>query len=232
MSAAKVCYVVATWHRARQNPEPEKPEEYLKAQVLQLTKLKHNLSKVIFSHPCAMDELYKTFFHPINIPFEYQIIEELTERRSYGSWIHAFKKYQLEYDYYIFIEDDYVPVIDNFDSILVEQLEKKQCGYLCGWKGEASYIHAAIANGIVKSTTLKAIYDKFHAMIPVGYPASYPGNQLGFSHAFLDNEFTIDDYTDLYNSSFWQSGSKELVYMCRTHKDYLIKPVQQFWREG
>lgn len=227
-AASGICYVVSIWQGSRENPQPENTTEYIAAQVKQLTKLKHSISRIIFSHPGQITNPgYRAFLE--SIPLQFDLIEEPTQRRSYGSWINAYKKYRTNYDYYIFIEDDYVPYIDNFDQILVSHLIEKNAGYLCSWRGPEYHIHAAISNGIASSATLEAIHSKNWGFIPYGYPESYVSNQLGFSEAFTQNGFSIEDYTDCYNSSFWQSGEKEIKYI-NTKTSHVLVPVQQMWQ--
>ncbi len=51
---------------------------------------------------------------------------------SYGAWSELFGKNKDKFDYFIFNEDDYFFIEDDFDSTLVRKFNSyPNCGYLC-----------------------------------------------------------------------------------------------------
>lgn len=61
-------------------------------------------------------------------------IEVLTtedNRFSHGSWDYCLQKTCDEADFTIMTEDDYLPVIDNIDSVFLDYFDNDQVGYVC-----------------------------------------------------------------------------------------------------
>jgi len=114
---------------------------------------------------------------------------------SYGMWIRAMQRYVNEFDYYILIEDDYYPAIDNFAEILVDLHQRKlpSGGYLNSFTAGDC---AAVSNGICDSASvikgLKALDDPLDAISA--------GAQSLFGPTLFGENMT--DYTDEYRTLF------------------------------
>lgn len=74
---------------------------------------------------------------------------------SYGSWHHAVQKYQ-GFDHYLFLEDDYAFVKDDFDTTLVqmwEEREYREVEFLCNFY---HLPNAIVTNGVSSGKALEA----------------------------------------------------------------------------
>ena len=106
--------------------------EYLHTQIEALSKYKHSLSKIIFV--IAQDNISESYSTENDgITYLYRKNGWL----SFGSWMEAIRIYS-NYDYYILCEDDYIFMKDNYDTVLVSELEKQGVEYLVTWKNDSS----------------------------------------------------------------------------------------------
>lgn len=129
------CYVIAFYlgDRRRKFPEYEKDRlVYVKEQVLKLSKVKHSLNKIYFVFSVEKDH-YDLLNEALKlIPKEIQgakteIVIRKNEGFSYGAWDKVMGN--LEHDYYIFNEDDYFFIEDNWDTYMINSFRKKpNCG--------------------------------------------------------------------------------------------------------
>ncbi|NIQ13965.1 MAG: hypothetical protein GTO02_06040, partial [Candidatus Dadabacteria bacterium] len=77
-----------------------------------------------------------------------EIIERKNIGLSYGSFSSAFNLYGDQFEYYIFLEDDYIFVEDQFDEILINIFNQyENCGYLASLVLDDPCEHPAIFNG-------------------------------------------------------------------------------------
>jgi RimJ/RimL family protein N-acetyltransferase len=161
----KVNYVITTWSGPRRDPNLS----YLKNHLINLLTLKHNLSQITIVKPivegCDMsyyeiDSLINKFNCDVKILEKYDNVGQ-----SYGQFFHAYESYKNEFDYYIFVEDDYMVDIDHFDKILVDEFVNQEVdGFLCSYSGSTSYDPiggASISNGIMSTNSMSKIYDIF-----------------------------------------------------------------------
>jgi len=195
---------------------------YLKTQIECLNRYKHSLSKIIFnfnvepSHYSQLNKALKIIPKIIqNTEVEINIRENIG--LSYGAFSEIFGTNMDAYDYYIFNEDDYVIVQDNFDEYLVNKFNSlPNCGYLCGLVRETTDIHAkhaGMSSGISSYSVLKKVYDKF-GELPYAKSGDYSDNecisQVGQSNAFLQIGYDIydirEDYRMQMKSSEKQNG--------------------------
>lgn len=129
---ATVNYLLATWSGKRRNPS----KDYLRAQIEQLSKLVHHLDQVTVIRPKGSDdpEYYGDFESGHGDYTEYVLLDRPTNDRAYGQFLFAYQQ-EAKFDYYILVEDDYLPNLDNFDQILIDLLHQKGADYLCGSYG-------------------------------------------------------------------------------------------------
>ena len=145
---ASINYVIATWSGPRRQGNPDlllSPTHYLQQQLLALQSVKHQLQQITIVAPNNPEEPeeFTEFLFQVAFPAAagvtlaerlppIKIIRRPNEGQSYGSWVEAYLKYTDEFEYYIFVEDDYKPAHPNFDQILAQMYEtSKNCGYLC-----------------------------------------------------------------------------------------------------
>jgi len=122
---------------------------------------------------------------------------------SYGSWEHAYLTFREEFSHYIFVEDDYIPCHDNFDTELVDIVERKQthvCSLTAWWN-----THAAISNAICTKEVLENVMPTSYADDAATRPHAVSGyhSQLMWSWTFYDRGYEILDWTDTHASPFW-----------------------------
>src|SRR5512147_2935470 len=155
------CYVIAAYLGARQRQNPRQQRDkfyYLKRHLDQLNRLRHNLDEILLVLSINQQtdiELFPQFAkeHGLSTLIRQNL------GYSYGAWSDAFAHYGDRFDRYIFMEDDYLPIPDAFDSKLHELLDiYPRCGYLCGLvtpfpvAGKDDHVyavtHGSISNGI------------------------------------------------------------------------------------
>jgi hypothetical protein len=111
----KVCYI-SNFYLGERRVEVEAQKHdrllYLKFQIESLIKYDHNLSKIIFNFNFRKEDI--KYLNDIikltpkeikGTPVELFFREN--KGMSYGAWSDTFIRYQNEFDYYIFNEDDY-----------------------------------------------------------------------------------------------------------------------------
>ena len=215
----KICYIINFYfgeRRANINTFKDDKLCYVKSQIKTLEKYKHSLSKIVFSFNVETEH-YRYLSEAIQlIPKKIQNTDvEINIREnfgmSYGAFSDVFGKYQDEYDYYIFNEDDYVIVDNNFDDYLMKKFESlPNCGYLCGLVRETAfheeYRHAGMSSGISSYECLKKVYDKF-GELPHSKGKDYRGNEVkGQTSQTVEIRnlgYEIYDIREEYRLQFW-----------------------------
>lgn len=230
----KINYVLPTWSGQRDSI-PKIP--YIKTHLEQLQSLKHNLSQITIGYPYNPKESkeYKSYMSSLNSVGNTSIYVEPMPNagRSYGQFNRIFAKYQDQFQYWIFIEDDYIPAVDNFDDILINAFEQKKKeigtgGFLCqcakAWAG-AQY-HAAIANGIMDNESLKTVWAKNNGVLPHDI-VGYNNGQVTFSRAFIRAKLFLRDLTPRFKAPYFhlRRGIEEHNPQ---GKEYIIVPIQMF----
>jgi hypothetical protein len=214
----KTCYIINFYFGERRcDVERVKIDRlcYLKSQIETLEKYKHSLSKIVFTfniepeHQEYFTEAMKIIPEKVqNTNIEINVRENIG--MSYGAFSDVFKKYQGEYDYYIFNEDDYVIVDDNFDDYLVNKYESlPNCGYLCGLVREKCHgevnRHAGLPSGISSYECLSKIFNKYNEL-PHSKDKDYYSNEEGqakFTGASKEFGYEIYDIREEYKLDFW-----------------------------
>ena len=215
----KVCYIINFYFgNRRYNIDTFYIDKlcYLRSQIVTLEQYKHSLSKIVFTFNID-PEHYSLLSEALNlIPKKFQNTDvEINIREnygmSYGAFSDIFGKNMGKYDYYIFNEDDYVIVQDNFDEYLVNKFESiPNCGYLCGLVREIAHFeknrHAGMSSGISSFKHLKEIWDKY-GELPHSKGKDYTSNekqgQTIQTVALRDLGYEIYDIREEYRMRFW-----------------------------
>ena len=149
--------VVACWggHRRTRHPEYEADRAYyLKLQEDSLAKFEHSLAQITFVSTGG-DENYNKFLR--RLASKYSVMRRDNVGMSYGSFDAAWKAFP-DFDYYIFLEDDYLFITDNFDTKLVELFESfDDCGYLCQLIWGLVTPYPSIFNGMASKECLQRL---------------------------------------------------------------------------
>jgi len=207
-------YIIATWAGdKRRNPSTE----YLKFHLDRLFALQHNLANITIVRPLGSDcdEFYEL---PAHIADKVTILHRPANDRSYGQFLWAFDKTP-KCDFFILAEDDYIPVVDHFDSILENMLYKNNADYVCGryHNGEPE-----MNIGIVRAEAMEKIAGdqvQFHVN------GTNDGDEkVMFAKMFTDNGLKIADYSDEYAVPYWD---RYLRYLTPNKGQALFEPFQK-----
>lgn len=207
----KVAYLLAAFPGPRLNGDiPAYAEDYtlfLRHHIKMLELYEHNCDVyIIINEPSTYRPNVREYLEELSS--KYTVWRRPNIGCSYGAWDHAFRQIP-DYDYYILMEDDYVPVQDNFDTKLVNLIEQHQSAYLCtmiGWGcGGGTLPHAAISNGIVNGNVVRNVLARggfrfSDRHIDIGTDGR--AGQVTFSQDFLSGG-AITDFTDVYKAPFW-----------------------------
>lgn len=221
MIGNRTCYVCCVYLGDRRCAVKQYDEDrlsYVKEHVKSLQETLHNLARIVFVF--NLEEEHHGLYEQAKslIPRRIQGAEvELIEREnigmSYGAWSDAYEKYQGEYDYYIFNEDDYFFVEDHFDRYLVDKFNSFQnIGYLCGMAMNPSpgvpwVTHAGNSIGISSSKVLKKVHEKFgclphqrqpHQDLEERYGINEQKGQVAQTHEIFKMGYNIYDIREDY----------------------------------
>lgn len=161
--------IIACWSGPRRNeidellnivPYPTTRIGHLQKQVATLINYKHQLAQITLVVPPYSEEPLNFTQYLNNLPESIGKTKLEIYRRptnsgwSYGSWDAAVQKYQ-GFDHYIFLEDDYAFIKDDFDTTLIElwnSLESQDIEYMCNFY---HLPHAIVTNGITSGAKLE-----------------------------------------------------------------------------
>lgn len=254
MAYPKVCYISNFYLGERRVESLNQKQDrllFLKHQIITLSQYKHNLSKIIFNFNLREEDIHY-INEIINLtPNQIQLTPvELIFRKnkgmSYGAWSDIFKKYQSEFDYYIFNEDDYFVHDHNFDQYLVDTFNQyENCGYLCAvsYEGDKFPKHAANCFGISSFEALNKVYQKYGRLL--GEMDEYTQKHIGgevhengqVAHTLVFTEFGYDIYDIREKYRVLHSmGSNENNHFFELYfpwnEPHLIVPSKvQFWEK-
>jgi hypothetical protein len=133
-----------------------------------------------------------------------KIIECENKGASYGQFFTAIENDRKEdniFDYYIFTEDDYMPMLGKFDRLLIDNYDKKNSNFLClsmnhtSGKNHMTHFFGGInthvpdfAIGIIDKNSIEKMYQKWtyesimKTILHPGY--SYHVSQIAFGYIF------------------------------------------------
>ena len=202
MTDNKVCLIIAFYFGNRDSNSLSN-DELLKTQLFFFNKTKHNLSKIVF----AISEDDRTEIEikeKDGITYFYKGNNGL----SFGSWFTVVSHYQDGFDYYIFSEDDYVMVMDNFDDIFIKEYQRLQpVEYVVNWSQynhQLEYRGGLISTiGIVTPNVIKRITNNFEK-----YP--WPNHKGGAFSRFLKSFRNIGTVSLEYSAfPYWGAVDKK-----------------------
>lgn len=212
----------------------------LKKQIHFLEKLQHNLTKIVFSFNLREEDI-ETLSSYINlIPKKIQnsdveIVLRENNGMSYGAWSEYTVKNIEKYDYFIYNEDDYFFIEDNFDDYLVDTFNSyKNCGFLCaisrepaGWNGFRK--HAGYAGGITSKECIKKVFNYFKEFSNIEGNEYKMGEslQIDFTHCFIKEGMNIYDVREKYRIPFSTTLENEpdVIYFFNYNKKDLLIPL-------
>ena len=136
-----VCYVIATYDgetRTKRSHSCPTASETLKAHIEKLNSLNHNLSEIIVMRADSSDAKvrFPGYYESARAIYPSSTREIPVENYGYsmGQWLKAYELTRGKHDYYLFTEDDYCPLKDNFDDVFLKIYKSKfpcDIGLLC-----------------------------------------------------------------------------------------------------
>ncbi len=240
----RVNYVIATWTGDRVISKLDKDAYYIPGHINQLNQLNKKLNQITIGYPLNEDlkdySNYLLNLREIKDGTPVRTIQMENKGWSYGQLSRIYGRMRelavdrpvYNFDYYIFMEDDYVPVLHNFDKILVDMMEADpECGYICSVNGnEKEHPNgAAVATGIIRAKALEDIWQKFGCLSDDGFASSHGGdNQVAFSQTFIKTGWKIKDYLDEYASMFIaKAGEEDEIWIYgKNITKFLFAPIQ------
>jgi len=222
-------YVIATYNgKCRRTHQSPLPENVLQCHLNKILTLKNNLSQITIMKAKSIN-FYKNYYDidkiikEINIPVV--IIECENFGYSLGQWLKAYEIYKNKFDYYLFIEDDYCPGMNNFDEILINCYREKftdNIGLLCSLvEGSFNYKYAGgypihfEGNVLLNNQTLEQLY-KFPRW------NGEPRKWLDLINKSIDPNFNWEQQRNGYIGGYYQVTFSHLFTLSGIkHEDYL-----------
>jgi hypothetical protein len=236
----RINYVIASWAGKKGSICRDKlvnvyphPETYLREHLNHLTKVNHNLSQITIMKalPTITEEVYNDYYNVSDLISKFSCPVEIVEcpnfALSYGQYLLAYLKYTNTFDYYIFIEDDYVANCDDFDKILVELYRNKfpvdNVGYLCSWALKTKNIkfHAALSNGMLSSKSMEKLCKYYTNPFNQFKGLTHGDVQVKFSDMILESGVSIQDFTLEYTTPYYKGVHKTLIDCSKSPKNKL-----------
>lgn len=226
----KVNYVITTWSGPRREPNLS----YLKNHLINLLSLKHNLSQITIVKP-IVDGCNMSYYEVDNLISKFNCDVKILEKydnmgQSYGQFFHTYETYKNEFDYYIFVEDDYMVDIDHFDKILVDEFVSQEVdGFLCSYSGPTPSDPiggASISNGIISTNCMSKIYDLFPNPIQKINDREGYMCQMNFSKLIWESNLHFKDISKKYRVPYF--GTYVIEYGRTDTDESLFIPHQLF----
>lgn len=228
---ARINLVIACWSGPRRHekdpivcakaPFQDSGLSYLRKQVGCLSRLEHSLTQItlVFSHDPSCPEEYNKFVGelPGRIGNAYVVkhFRHTNKGISYGSWAYAVDSFKNLFDYYIFLEDDYCFVKDNFDWKLMRMYDER-CEYMCSYRKDDIYV----TNGFISAANLA----KKNWQWPLATPEidAYQGGDM---RLFVDS-FKTCMFKPPYTATPFFGHHKEPGVIILGEGDFLLAPTQ------
>jgi len=222
----KSCYVVNFYFGDRRRTVPEFESDrliFLKKQIETLSIYYHNLDKIIFNFNVEKEH-YDYLSEALNIipkkvqNTEVEVLIRENKGFSYATFSESFKRNKEKYDYFIFNEDDYFVVENNWDEYLIRTYNMfPKSGYLCplqrdaeDWNGNK--IHAGHCFGIASTKSLNKVWDKYGKL-----PHNLDNNdykiqekvQYDFTYSFVEVGLRVYDIREDYRVQFAMTNKND-----------------------
>lgn len=198
---SNIAYVVACYFGNRRVNDHiyhnENRYDYIEWQIKQLELLKTTLiDKIVFVLSGVIEipndlNIPKTIN---NIPVDVLIRENIG--LSYGAWNFAVNHYGHEFNYYFLIEDDYIPVMDFWDSVFMDKMVDN-VAYVCSLFTN----HVAMPNGLIKGSAILETGGVKHASSSDYGPNEIAG-QIQWGENLQNHGWDIVDIAKEYSIPF------------------------------
>ena len=134
-------YVIACWSGLRRiNPKVYIKDRsiFIKKHLKTLFSLKHSIDQVtiVITHNPDEPKEFREYISSLPSVIgstKIVIIERPNIGYSYGGYSEVFDKYKEEFEYYMLMEDDYTFMLDNFDKIMINEMQDEKCAFATFW---------------------------------------------------------------------------------------------------
>jgi len=265
-------YVIAAWSGLRRGKvRPTRTYEaylkdrtfYLRFHLDRVLKIKKHISHITIVAPFNFEAEPKEFSDYLEaLPEEIDGVGITVLRRenvgvSYGSYSYAFEKMGTAWKYYIFQEDDFIPVPEGFDDILVKALRAKNretgkkknrmCGCVCAFlRRDRSYKKTYIVNyrrtpvighnlSIAKSSVLSKVAAVNGGTLPYMFDVYSGLSADKFSMGFYNAGYRIEDTTREWDGAFAKgNGEIRLFFHLRKNprNPLIVAPIELWYDEN
>ena len=198
---SNIAYVVACYFGDRRVNDyiyhNENRYDYIEWQIKQLQLLKTTLvDKIIFVlSGCAEVPSDLNIPERINnIPVDVLVRENIG--LSYGAWNFAVNQYGHEFNYYFLIEDDYIPVMDFWDSAFMDRMADN-VAYVCTLFTD----HVAVSYGLFRTSAILKTGGVKHASNSE-YGSNETAGQIQWGQNLQSHGWKIVDVAKEYNIPF------------------------------
>lgn len=227
----KINYIIATYNGyCKRTHKMPLPKDVLKCHLEKIIKLSTLISQITIMKATATN-FYTDYYNIEEImsitKIPIKIINCENFGYSVGQWLKSYEIFKDQFDYYLFMEDDYCPNMINYENIFITTFKNKfhdNIGLLCSLvQGNTNYkytnnfpIHWE-GSVFTNKETLKKLYefprwngnprnylDKIDNTIDNNFnwikqKKQYAGSyyQLTFSHLFTLSNIKHDDYLDI-----------------------------------
>lgn len=234
----KLNYVIAAFGGPRRSDDKRAQGDrtyFLRKHLEHLNRVKHNLAQITIVVPFSDENPEPEYFTEYLKSLPFPVIRRKNAGYSYGSFAEAFERTRDQFDGYIFVEDDYIFAIDDFDTKLVEIAKREQAEFVCGAvlpfsrPGEPNPImHPGIALGYCSSKAMTAWANFRDPMPHMAVLESYQIAeywQVLWGEDFTNLGLKMIDWLSDYASAFW-CHTQEICWFGRRESPSLVMPLQ------
>jgi len=239
------CYIINFYLGSRRKTISNYDEDrlcFLKKQIETLYQYTHSLDKIVFNfnirdkdykYVSDVFKLIPKFIQGVSVDVNFRDNQGM----SYAAWVENFNKYKNEYDYFIFNEDDYFFVEDNWDQYLINKYNSyPDCGYLCPIMREPHHWneyrkHAGHSVGIASTKNILKLKNGLPSLNSIDY-SSVEEIQKKFSFCFIEAGLNVYDVRDDYRVAFgWTEDDYDIWRFFWWNKKDLIQPAFLMFNE-
>ena len=262
-----VNYVIAAWSGPRRGkPRPTRKykqyfgdrSSYLKFHITKVLELRKHISHITIVAPFNYESEPKEFTAYLDsFPEDFEGIKTTVLRRdnmglSFGSFSYAFEKLGEDWEYYIFNEDDHIPVAQDFDAKLIKKLKDAgpQCGAVCAFlrkdrkkskADEGRYENDYSKNPVIghplsvsKASVLSKVASVNGGKLPYKFDVYSGLTADEFSYGFPKAGYRLEDMTDKFCGAFakgngaikWFNGQVGLTGARDKDKEPIVVPIE------
>jgi len=178
---------------------------------------------VVNKYNSFIDENITNVINSFKIKIPIEVIFRGNDGFSYGAWDTAIKQtLRKKFDYYFLIEDDYVPVKEDFYKPFIEKMDENT-SYVAQLYKEN---HAAISNGLLSRKKVLEVFKQHNKVFDIidGHNSEVgTKNQVSFLGLFPKNSFK--DVADVSYVPFLESNKDSVADYGDKEKPILIKPI-------